>query len=255
MLKFREVTSALVGHDTTMWQVGQQGLGIAASVAAVGSAPEKPDRLRNYWQHRSMTGEPCLGERGPAEDCPGAQRCRCRFKERLTGLSGRKASWYRRSATQLGTRAMSTCQINGVRNHDRTNLGIILIGMPGIDQRFRHYPQLHSRLGFPHRYRAFGRDELLFVLDRHWKRLGRSLDPDDFTDAEAIAAIERISRQHTRHRKLTTKSANKTPPKSSEVHKLGVLRASKKSAAAIEVSRQRCLVHRVLWKGAPALLG
>ncbi len=25
-------------------------------------------------------------------------------------------------------------------NHDRTQLGIILIGMPGIDQRFRHYP-------------------------------------------------------------------------------------------------------------------
>ncbi|HOQ54410.1 MAG TPA: AAA family ATPase, partial [Micropruina sp.] len=37
--------------------------------------------------------------------------------------------------------------------HDRTQLAIILIGMPGIDQRFRHYPQLYSRLGFSHRYR------------------------------------------------------------------------------------------------------
>ncbi len=35
-------------------------------------------------------------------------------------------------------------------NHDRTHVGIILIGMPGIDQRFRHYPQLYSRLGFSH---------------------------------------------------------------------------------------------------------
>lgn len=83
-------------------------------------------------------------------------------------------------------------------NHDRTHLGIVLIGMPGIDQRFRHYPQLYSRLGFSHRYRALGRDELLFVLDRHWKRLGRSLDPDDFTDAQAIAAIERITRGNFR---------------------------------------------------------
>lgn len=83
-------------------------------------------------------------------------------------------------------------------DHDRTHLGIILIGMPGIDQRFRHYPQLYSRLGFSHRYRALGRDELLFVLDRHWKRLGRSLDPDDFTDAQAIAAIERITRGNFR---------------------------------------------------------
>jgi DNA transposition AAA+ family ATPase len=83
-------------------------------------------------------------------------------------------------------------------NHDRTHLPMILIGMPGIDQRFRHYPQLYSRLGFSHRYRALGRDELLFVLDRHWKRLGRTLDPDDFTDAQAIAAVERITRGNFR---------------------------------------------------------
>jgi len=82
--------------------------------------------------------------------------------------------------------------------HDRTRIAIILIGMPGIDQRFRHYPQLYSRLGFSHRYRALGRDELLFVLDRHWKRLGRSLNPDDFTDAQSIAAIERITRGNFR---------------------------------------------------------
>ncbi|PPH08057.1 ATP-binding protein [Rathayibacter sp. AY1C1] len=82
--------------------------------------------------------------------------------------------------------------------HDREHLSIILIGMPGIDQRFRHYPQLYSRLGFSHHYRALGRDELLFVLDRHWKRLGRTLDPDDFTDAQAIASIERITRGNFR---------------------------------------------------------
>ncbi|MFB9658047.1 ATP-binding protein, partial [Microbacterium imperiale] len=48
------------------------------------------------------------------------------------------------------------------------------------------------------RYRALGRDELLFVLDKHWKRLGRTLNPDDFTDAQAIAAIERITRGNFR---------------------------------------------------------
>ncbi len=82
--------------------------------------------------------------------------------------------------------------------HDRTHIAMILIGMPGIDQRFRHYPQLYSRLGFSHHYRALGRDELLFVLDRHWKGLGQTLDPNDFTDAQAIAAIERITRGNFR---------------------------------------------------------
>ncbi|RFA06575.1 ATP-binding protein, partial [Subtercola boreus] len=38
-------------------------------------------------------------------------------------------------------------------HHDRTRTAIILIGMPGIDQQFRHYPQLYSRLGFAHHYR------------------------------------------------------------------------------------------------------
>lgn len=82
--------------------------------------------------------------------------------------------------------------------HDREHLAIILIGMPGIDQRFRHYPQLYSRLGFSHRYRALAREELLFVLTRHWKHLGRTLDPEAFTDAQATAAIERIARGNFR---------------------------------------------------------
>ncbi|WP_459589697.1 AAA family ATPase [Corynebacterium camporealensis] len=32
--------------------------------------------------------------------------------------------------------------------HDRDGVAIMFIGMPGIDQRFRHYPQLFNRLGF-----------------------------------------------------------------------------------------------------------
>ncbi|MFH6681122.1 ATP-binding protein, partial [Clavibacter michiganensis] len=46
--------------------------------------------------------------------------------------------------------------------------------------------------------RALGQDELLFVLDRHWKRLGHTLNTEDFTDAQAIAAIERITRGNFR---------------------------------------------------------
>src|SRR5699024_7751536 len=45
---------------------------------------------------------------------------------------------------------------------------------------------------------ALAQEELLFVLTRHWRRLGRTLDPEDFTDAQSIAAIERITRGNFR---------------------------------------------------------
>lgn len=82
--------------------------------------------------------------------------------------------------------------------YDRTNVPLILIGMPGIDKTFSHYPQLYSRLGFAHQYRALGHDELQFVLERHWRKLGKTLDLNDFTDAQAFAAVERTTRGNFR---------------------------------------------------------
>ena len=76
---------------------------------------------------------------------------------------------------------------------DRTNIGLRLIGMPGIDKRLARYPQLYSRVGFAHHYRPLQGDELTFVLTRHWRKLGLSLDHADFTDTQAIAAISRIT--------------------------------------------------------------
>ena len=81
---------------------------------------------------------------------------------------------------------------------DRAPLGLLLIGMPGIDKRLSRYPQLYSRIGFAHQYRPLGADELAFVLTRHWRKLGLSLDPEDFTDAQALAAIARITRGNFR---------------------------------------------------------
>ncbi len=77
--------------------------------------------------------------------------------------------------------------------YDRDGVGLILIGMPGLERRMARYPQLYSRVGFVHQYRPLGSEELRFVLEHKWERLGLRLDPTDYTDAEAMAAIARIT--------------------------------------------------------------
>ncbi|GAA4395008.1 AAA family ATPase [Brevibacterium sp. NPDC049920] len=83
-------------------------------------------------------------------------------------------------------------------SYDRTNTALILIGMPGIEKQFSRYAQLYSRVGFAHEYRPLAEDELRFVLERRWRKLGQTLDPDDFTDAQALAAVARITRGNFR---------------------------------------------------------
>ncbi|MET7718917.1 AAA family ATPase [Streptomyces sp. NPDC005407] len=77
-------------------------------------------------------------------------------------------------------------------HHDRTGIGVILIGMPGIERRLARYPQLYSRVGFLHHYQPLSAEEHAFVLARRWPHLHLD-DHDDFTTAEAVAAITRIT--------------------------------------------------------------
>ena len=94
---------------------------------------------------------------------------------------------------------LSTSALEHLRDmFDRTPIGLMLIGMPGIEKRLARYPQLYSRVGFAHHYRPLQDDELTFVLTRHWRQLGLSLDSTDFTDTQAMAAISRITRGNFR---------------------------------------------------------
>lgn len=89
---------------------------------------------------------------------------------------------------------LTTTTLEYVRDmFDRSQMGLILTGMPGIEKRLSRYPQLYSRVGFAHTYRPLQGDELTFVLQRHWRTLGLELDVAEFTDVQAISAIARIT--------------------------------------------------------------
>jgi len=77
--------------------------------------------------------------------------------------------------------------------YDRQKIGLILIGMPGLEKRLARYPQLFSRVGFVHQFRTLSPDEVRFILANKWEQMGLQFEPDDFTDSEAIAAVIRIT--------------------------------------------------------------
>ncbi len=88
---------------------------------------------------------------------------------------------------------LKTTGIEQVRDYfDRHQMGVILIGMPGIEKRLARYPQLYSRIGFAHEYRPLTPDELTAVLTR---RLPTTESPTDggIAHATAIASIVRVT--------------------------------------------------------------
>lgn len=88
---------------------------------------------------------------------------------------------------------LKTTGLEQVRDYyDRHRLGVILIGMPGIEKRLARYPQLYSRIGFAHEYRPLTTDELTAVLTRRWHTSDMT-DDDTLAQTTAIATIARIT--------------------------------------------------------------
>ena len=75
---------------------------------------------------------------------------------------------------------------------DQGGVGMILIGMPGIEKRMARYPQLYSRIGFVHEFRPLSASEIRRLLERHWTPPGVKL-PGDAIDSAAAASIIRIT--------------------------------------------------------------
>ena len=76
---------------------------------------------------------------------------------------------------------------------DRNEVGLVLIGMPGIEKRLARYPQLYSRVGFVHAFRSLRAEEIRRLLAENGPEVGLTLPAASISDPEAIAAIIRIT--------------------------------------------------------------
>ncbi len=75
---------------------------------------------------------------------------------------------------------------------DDGGIGLVLIGMPGLERRLARYAQLYSRIGFVHEFRPLGAAEVRTPL-ADWRPPGAAPPADLLADAEAVAAIIRIT--------------------------------------------------------------
>jgi DNA transposition AAA+ family ATPase len=88
---------------------------------------------------------------------------------------------------------------------DHGHLGMVLIGMPGLEKRLSRYPQFYSRVGFVHEFRPLRAAQVRELLGRQWLPSGITLPPAGITDEPTLAAIIRVTGGNFRllHRLLT----------------------------------------------------
>jgi DNA transposition AAA+ family ATPase len=75
---------------------------------------------------------------------------------------------------------------------DHGSIGLVLIGMPGLERRLARYAQLYSRVGFVHEFRVLGTAEVRTLLSG-WRPPGVTLPEDLLADADGVAAIIRVT--------------------------------------------------------------
>ena len=75
---------------------------------------------------------------------------------------------------------------------DGGGVGMILIGMPGIEKRVARFPQFYSRIGFVHEFRPLTPEEMRSLLERHWPPVGVRLPESTFMP-EVVARLIRIT--------------------------------------------------------------
>jgi DNA transposition AAA+ family ATPase len=76
---------------------------------------------------------------------------------------------------------------------DRGGIGVMLIGMPGLEKRLARYPQLYSRVGFVHEFRPLSQAEVRQLLLEQGSPPQASLPDDSLADEEGISTIIRVT--------------------------------------------------------------
>jgi DNA transposition AAA+ family ATPase len=129
---------------------------------------------------------------------------------------------------------LKTAPLEQIRDiYDHRNVGVVLIGMPGLEKRLSRYPQLYSRVGFVHEFRPLNAEESRLFLARQWHAWGLTLQPDNATEADAITAIIRITNGNFRLRhRLLAQIARIV-----DIHALRMV-----SKEVVEVARQQLVI-------------
>jgi DNA transposition AAA+ family ATPase len=88
---------------------------------------------------------------------------------------------------------------------DRGDIGMVLIGMPGIEKRLARYPQLYSRVGFVHEFKPLSQADVRQLLRDGWAPSGVTLPDENVIEEDALATLIRIAEGRFRllHRLLT----------------------------------------------------
>jgi len=89
---------------------------------------------------------------------------------------------------------LKTASLEQVRDiFDHSHLGIVLIGMPGLEKRLSRYPQFYSRVGFVHAFRPLSAAQVRALLRQKWVPSGVTLPEEGVADEDTLAAIIRLT--------------------------------------------------------------
>jgi DNA transposition AAA+ family ATPase len=104
------------------------------------------------------------------------------------------------------TDRLKTAGLEQVRDiFDQGGIGVVLIGMPGLEKRLSRYPQLYSRVGFVHAFRPLSAEGVRDLFQHNWLPSGIVLPDGGLNDEAIVATIIRITGGNFRllHRLLT----------------------------------------------------